>query len=151
MKVIKAWCEHLSKKHFPQETTDLPLKRNIQDHQINPAWAWNHQKEQNDCALPKKSAHIEIKTEGGDNYQYYQSKNILKKGRKIPISIHHRRGEFGAFIDDIPERPLHNRSSIYYNTKSKASTRKSTNLNKTFDKVDKEKVLKSVNETRGVQ
>ena len=83
-------------------------------------------------------------TEGGDNYNYYESKHILKKGRRLPITIHHRRGEFGAFIDDIPERKHHNRSSTY--TKSKASTKISTNLNKTFNKVN---VLKSENKPRG--
>ena len=85
-------------------------------------------------------------SEGGDNYNYYESKNILKKGRRLPITIHHRRGEFGAYTDDIPERKHHNRSSSY--TKSKTSSKLSTNLNNTFTKVN---VLKSVsvNKPRG--
>ena len=83
-------------------------------------------------------------TEGGDNYNYYESKNILKKGRRLPITIHHRRGEFGAVIDDIPESKHHNRSTTY--TESKSSTKISTNLNKTFNKVN---VLKSENKPRG--
>ena len=85
-------------------------------------------------------------TEGGDNYKYYESKNILKKGRRLPITIHHRRGELGAYIDDIPESHHHHKSSSY--DKLKTSQKISTNLNKTFSKVN---VVKSVNSVNKAQ
>ena len=35
-------------------------------------------------------------SDSGDNYNYYESKNILKRHRRLPITIHHRRGQLGA-------------------------------------------------------
>ena len=65
---------------------------------------------------------------GGDNYNYYESKNILKKHRRaLPITIHQRRGDFGSTME-IPSK--HERSSSYTNTKV---TQKFTNLNRTFN------------------
>ena len=51
-------------------------------------------------------------SDNGDNYNYLESKYILKKKRNPPITIHHKRYEFGAFLDDIPERK-HHRSASY--------------------------------------
>jgi hypothetical protein len=65
--------------------------------------------------------------DGSDNYNYYESKNILKKGRRVPITIHHKREDVGAYTDDIPEK--YNRSSSYINTKY---SNKTTNLNNTY-------------------
>ena len=64
-------------------------------------------------------------SDGGDNYNYYESKNILKKHRKLPITIHHRRGQIGAYTDDIPDRP-HHRAGSYTKTKI------TTNLNNNY-------------------
>ena len=63
----------------------------------------------------------------GDNYNYYESKNILKKARKnMPITIHHRRGDIGSEYD-TPSK--HERSSSYTKTKT---TQKYSNLNNTY-------------------
>ena len=69
-------------------------------------------------------------SEGGDNYNYYESKEIHKKRRNLPITIHHKRGELGAYIDDIPERHHHQRSSSF----NKTQITQKTNLNNTYTK-----------------
>ena len=85
-----------------------------------------------------------ITSDVGDNYNYYESKNILKKHRRLPITIHHRRGQIGAYIDDIPDRP-HHRGGSYSKTKV------SKNLNNTFSSgsivknLNKQKVQTNLN------
>ena len=98
-------------------------------------------------------------SDGGDNYNYYESKNILKKHRRLPITIHHRRGQLGAYRDDIPDRPNHRGGS--YN-KTKISTSKNTyssgniiknlnqnqgtNLNKTYS--SSSNIVKNLNKQK---
>lgn len=84
-------------------------------------------------------------SEGGDNYNYYESKDIHKKRRIQPITIHHRRGELGAYIDDIPERKHHKSSS--YN-KSKISHKINLNNSNIVRNLNKPKVT-SVNTNKG--
>lgn len=43
---------------------------------------------------------------------------MLKKGRRLPLTILHRRAEFGAYTDDIPERH-HHRYLTYSKSKTK--------------------------------
>ena len=84
-------------------------------------------------------------SEGGDNYNYYESKDIHKKRRVQPITIHHRRGELGAYIDDIPERKHHKSSS--YN-KSKISHTINLNNSNIVRNLNKSKVT-SFNTNKG--
>ena len=67
-----------------------------------------------------------LRDEEGDNYNYYEFKHVLKKGRKnLPITINHRRGE--------------NRNENYYSQNyekspkySKIAQKIASNTNKTF-------------------
>ena len=66
-------------------------------------------------------------TDGGDNYNYYESKNIVKKGRNnIPDTVHHRRGEEGNEYD-VPSS--YGRSSSYTKTKT---TQQVSNVNNSY-------------------
>ena len=50
----------------------------------------------------------------GDNYNYYESKNIKKKKRRnLPITLHQKRGDFASTMD-IPSK--HDRISSYTKT-----------------------------------
>ena len=69
---------------------------------------------------------IILPDEGGDNYNYYESKNILKKHRRLPITLHQRREDFGSTMD-IPSKRKR-RSSFTYTKKNQQLT----NLNKTY-------------------
>ena len=75
------------------------------------------------------------KSDNGDNYEYFESKHVLKTGRvNQPITIHHRRGEIGGYetskTSQISQIKKDNRSSSYnkssYQSKSQ-SQRQSQN------------------------
>ena len=85
-------------------------------------------------------------SDGGDNYNYYESKNILKKHRRLPITIHHRRGEIGAYIDDIPDRP-HHRGGSYTKTKMKTSLNNTYSSGNIVKILNNQKMTKNVNNT----
>ena len=70
---------------------------------------------------------IILPDEGGDNYNYYESKNILKKHRRVPITLHQRREDFGSTLD-IPSKRKR-RSSFSYTKKNQQLT----NLNKSYN------------------
>ena len=65
--------------------------------------------------------------DGGDNYNYYESKNIIKKGRRIPMTIHQKRDEMSAYSEDIPSK--YNINSSYSNGKY---ANQSINVNNTY-------------------
>ena len=61
------------------------------------------------------------KSDNGDNYEYFESKHVLKTGRvNQPITIHHRRGEIGGYetskTSQISQIKKDNRSSSYNKT-----------------------------------
>ena len=75
-------------------------------------------------------------SESVDNYKYYESKHIVKKRRNLPVTIHHRRGGFGAFTDDIPESlhrsPSYRQSGGQKKQEVKNKTLKSNGSQKIF-------------------
>ena len=97
-----------------------------------------HKKTSNIGNTSQIRLHTTSSSEGGDNYNYYESKNILKKHRRLPITIHHRRGQLGAYTDDIPDRP-HHRGGSYTKTKI------TSNLNKSYSSSGN--IVKNLNNT----
>ena len=85
-------------------------------------------------------------SDGGDNYNYYESKNILKKHRRLPITIHHRRGEVGAYIDDIPDRPHHSGAS-YDKTKTTTYLNNAYSSGNIIKNLNKQKMTTNLNKT----
>ena len=85
-------------------------------------------------------------SDGGDNYNYYESKNILKKNRRLPITIHHRRGQIGAYTDDIPDRP-HHRGGSYTKTKMKTSLNNTYSSGNIVKNLNKQKMTSNFNNT----
>ena len=66
-------------------------------------------------------------TDDGDKYNYYESNNILKKGRKnIPANVHHRIEEEGNEYN-VPSS--YGRSSSYTKTKT---TQQVSNINNSY-------------------
>ena len=93
----------------------------------------------------EKKRTISSTLEGGDNYNYYESKNIKKKKkRNMPVTIHHRREDLGAYIDDIPER-LHHRDFTYTKRLASQISSNLNNLNKTYRQEKQENIRKSYN------
>ena len=66
-------------------------------------------------------------TDDGDKYNYYESNNILKKGRKnIPANVHHRIEEEG---NEYNVSSSYGRSSSYTKTKT---TQQVSNINNSY-------------------
>ena len=64
-------------------------------------------------------------TDNGDNYEYFESKHVVKTGRvNRPITIHHRRGEIGGYT--LSPAKTENRSSSYTKNIQKGSDMKNS-------------------------
>ena len=65
------------------------------------------------------------KSDNGDNYEYFESKHVVKTGRvNRPITIHHRRGEIGGYT--LSPAKTENRSSSYTKNIQKGSDMKNS-------------------------
>ena len=74
------------------------------------------------------------RSEDGDNYEYFESKHVVKKGRVYqPITIHRYRGEIGG--NEISSINQDNRSSSY-NKKITSTTQTITRNNKIEPKIE---------------
>ena len=74
------------------------------------------------------------RSEDGDNYEYFESKHVVKKGRVYqPITIHRYRGEIGG--NEISTTNKDNRSSSY-NKKITSTTQTITRNNKIEPKIE---------------
>jgi len=74
------------------------------------------------------------RSEDGDNYEYFESKHVVKKGRVYqPITIHRYRGEIGG--NEISTTSKDNRSSSY-NKKITSTTQTITRNNKIEPKIE---------------
>ncbi len=74
------------------------------------------------------------RSEDGDNYEYFESKHVVKKGRVYqPITIHRYRGEIGG--NEISTTNQDNRSSSY-NKKITSTTQTITRNNKIEPKIE---------------
>ena len=74
------------------------------------------------------------RSEDGDNYEYFESKHVVKKGRVYqPITIHRYRGEIGG--NEISTTNQDNRSSSY-NKKITSTTQTITRNNKVAPKIE---------------
>ena len=74
------------------------------------------------------------RSEDGDNYEYFESKHVVKKGRVYqPITIHCYRGEIGG--NEISTTNKDNRSSSY-NKKITSTTQTITRNNKIEPKIE---------------
>jgi len=74
------------------------------------------------------------KSEDGDNYEYFESKHVVKKGRVYqPITIHRYRGEIGG--NEISTTNKDNRSSSY-NKKITSTTQTITRNNQIKPKIE---------------
>ena len=74
------------------------------------------------------------KSEDGDNYEYFESKHVVKTGRVYqPITIHRYRGEIGG--NEISTTNQDNRSSSY-NKKITSATQTITRNNKIEPKIE---------------
>ena len=74
------------------------------------------------------------RSEDGDNYEYFESKHVVKKGRVYqPITIHRYRGEIGG--NEISSINQDNRSSSY-NKKIRSTTQTITRNNKVAPKIE---------------
>ena len=74
------------------------------------------------------------RSEDGDNYEYFESKHVVKKGRVYqPITIHRYRGEIGG--NEISTINQDNRSSSY-NKKITSTTQTITRNNKIEPKIE---------------
>ena len=74
------------------------------------------------------------RSEDGDNYEYFESKHVVKKGRDYqPITIHRYRGEIGG--NEISTTNKDNRSSSY-NKKITSTTQTITRNNKIEPKIE---------------
>ena len=74
------------------------------------------------------------RSEDGDNYEYFESKHVVKKGRVYqPITIHRYRGEIGG--NEISTTNKDNRSSSY-NKKITSTTKTITRNNKVAPKIE---------------
>ena len=74
------------------------------------------------------------RSEDGDNYEYFESKHVVKKGRVYqPITIHRYRGEIGG--NEISTTNKDNRSSSY-NKKITSTTQTITRNNKVAPKIE---------------
>jgi len=73
------------------------------------------------------------KSNKGDNYEYFESKYVVKSGRvNQPITVHHRRG--GKGDDDNQLSKSVNRSSSYNKPSSQIQTRNNINTGSTITK-----------------
>ena len=74
------------------------------------------------------------RSEDGDNYEYFESKHVVKTGRVYqPITIHRYRGEIGG--NEISTTNKDNRSSSY-NKKITSTTQTITRNNKVAPKIE---------------
>ena len=74
------------------------------------------------------------RSEDGDNYEYFESKHVVKTGRvNQPITIHRYRGEIGG--NEISSINQDNRSSSY-NKKITSTTQTITRNNKVVPKIE---------------
>ena len=74
------------------------------------------------------------RSEDGDNYEYFESKHVVKTGRVYqPITIHRYRGEIGG--NEISTTNQNNRSSSY-NKKITSTTQTITRNNKIEPKIE---------------
>ena len=65
------------------------------------------------------------KSDNGDNYEYFESKHVVKTGRvNRPITIHHRRGQIGGYT--LSPAKTENRSSSYTKNIQKGSDMKNS-------------------------
>ena len=82
------------------------------------------------------------RTEGGDNYQYLETKEILKKKKYQPTTIHHRRGEIiKGFISTNTEIPKkRHKSSSFAKT---ITTQSLSNLKSKYTSGDYKRPLKT--------
>ena len=69
------------------------------------------------------------KSDNGDNYEYFESKHVVKTGRlNQPITIHHRRGEIGGYeTSQMSQMKQDNRSSSY-KTQSQRQSQNQTQI-----------------------
>ena len=95
------------------------------------------------------------KSNKGDNYEYFESKYVVKSGRvNQPITVHHRRG--GKGDDDNQLSKSVNRSSSYNKPSSQIQTRNNistgTNITKTqfTQKTTNIRVKEGNNEGKGI-
>jgi hypothetical protein len=90
------------------------------------------------------------KADNGDNYEYFESKHVVKSGRvNQPITVHHRRGEKGELSNSA------NRSSSYNKTSTQIQKRTiETGSNKEGTKYTQKttniKVKEGNNEGKGI-
>jgi hypothetical protein len=150
--VSKTYGRYSSEPKFGKSSMGSTEKRNI-------TIITTQKKSSNIGGVSQNKFQTTTTSDGGDNYNYYESKNILKKHRRLPITIHHRRGQLGAYTDDIPDRP-HHRGGSY--TKTKMTTSKNTyssgnnvknvnqnmatNLNKTYS--SSSNIVKNLNKPK---